>query len=200
MTLKCNSLYCPKRHAERYPISFNFQPLSHTSFTLQAKCQFPGPGDGSGYCGAEFSHKPNENAPHGINNREDVSSKQQLEFYECRGLPVVQKVNFISKSPWIIPFSISSFKPDRIKSLTELLPKELIIYGRAYKLAGFTMLKGAHFTAVVFWQGTKYYYDGIQTSDILRLRQLEPQDFEGQEGSYAFYFIHTYASACYCNK
>ena len=75
---------------------------------------------------------------------------QLQEYYECRGVPIVQKANFVSASPWIIPFCISSFKSDHMKMLTELLPTSIKLYDRKYKLAGLTLHKNVHFTALCF--------------------------------------------------
>ena len=46
--LNCNSVYCPKSYSERYPVSFNFQPLSNKSFLTQIKPRFPSLGEGAG--------------------------------------------------------------------------------------------------------------------------------------------------------
>ena len=42
------------------------------------------PREGTGYCGAEFSHMPDNEAPHAMNSKVDATSKQTIEFYECR--------------------------------------------------------------------------------------------------------------------
>ena len=73
--------------------------------------------------------------------------------------------------------------------LTELLPTSIKLYDRKYKLAGFTLHKNAHFTAIVFWRGSKYFYDGLQSSDLTHLRPVKEQDLKGQEGSYAIYLL-----------
>ena len=36
------------------------------------------------YSGAEFSHMPDNEAPHAMNSKVDATSKQTIEFYECR--------------------------------------------------------------------------------------------------------------------
>ena len=69
LTLNCDSHYCPKPHSERYPVSFNFQPPPAKSFLTQVQSQFPCPEDSTGYCGAEFSHKPDDKAPHALNSK-----------------------------------------------------------------------------------------------------------------------------------
>ena len=56
------------------------------------------PRESTGYCGAEFSHM-SDNAPHAMNSKVDATSKQTFEFYECRRVPIVREVNFLSKSP-----------------------------------------------------------------------------------------------------
>ena len=113
----------------------NFQPLPDKSFFSQIKSQFPSPRDGAGYCWAEFLYVPGNNIPYALNSKEDIISKLSIEYYECRGVPIVQKANFVSGSPWIIPFCVSSFKSDHMKMPTELLPTSIKIYDRKYKLA-----------------------------------------------------------------
>ena len=190
VTLNCNSVYCPKLYSERYPVSFNFQPLSTKSFLTQIKPQFPSPGEGAGYCGVEFSHIPaNSEVPYALSTKEDITSKQTIEYYEYRGVPIVQNANFLCASLWIIPFCISNFKSDQVRILAESLPILIEIYGRKYKLAGLTLYKSAHFTAVVSWHGSKYFYDGLKSSDAMCLRPVKIEDFNGQEGSYAIYLL-----------
>ena len=139
---------------------------------------------------AEFSRIPENNeVPYALSTKEYVTSKQSIEYYECRGVPIVQSASFLSESPWIIPFCISIFKSDQVRILTESLPMLIEIYGRKYKLAGLTLYKNAHFTTVVFWHGSKYFYGGLKSSDAMCLRPVKIEDFNGQEGSYATYLL-----------
>lgn len=130
---------------------------------------------------------PDGKAPHALNSKVDVTSRQSIEFYECRGVPVVQKASFLSKYPWIIPFSIASFKLDETDMFPNSLPRSIQVYGRNYRLAGLTMHKSSHFTAIVFWRSSRYFYDGLQSSDGTRLRPVKKEDYKGQTGSYAIY-------------
>ena len=41
---------------------------------------------------------PRNNIPHALNSQVDIISKQSIEYYECRGVPIVQKANFVSAS------------------------------------------------------------------------------------------------------
>ena len=40
---------------------------------------------------------PDNEAPHAMNSKVDATSKQTIEFYECRGVSIVQEANFLSK-------------------------------------------------------------------------------------------------------
>ena len=101
----------------------------------------------------------------------------------------MQNASFLSKSPYIIPFYISNFKSDQVRALTESLPMLIEMNGRKYKSAGLTLYKNAHFTAVVFWHGSKYFYDGLKSSGVMCLRPVKIEDFNGQEGSHATYLL-----------
>ena len=46
---------------------------------------------------------PDNKAPYALNSKVDVTSRQSIEFYECQGVPVVQKASFLSEYSWIIP-------------------------------------------------------------------------------------------------
>ena len=92
-------------------------------------------------------------------------------------------VNLVSGSPWIIPFCIFSFKSDYMKVLIELLPD------KKYKQARFILHKNAHFTAVIFWHESKYFYNGLQLSNLTCLRPLKAVDIKRQEGLYAIYLL-----------
>ena len=135
-------------------------------------------------------HIPESNEiPYVLITKEDVTSKQSIEYHEWRGVPIVQSASFLSESPWIIPLCISYFKSDQVRILKELLPMLIEIYGRKYKLAGLILYKNARFSAVVFWHGSKYFYDGLKSSDTMRLKPVKIEDFNGQEGSYATYLL-----------
>ena len=121
---------------------------------------------------------PDNNIPHGLNSKEDIISKQSIKYYECCGVSIIQKGNLVSGSPWIIPFCISSLKSDYMKVLTELLPT---LHDRKYKQARFTLHKNAHFTAVIFWHGSKYFYNVLQLSNLTYLRPLKAVDIKRQE-------------------
>ena len=46
-----------------------------------------------------------------------------------------------------------------------------------------------HFTAIVNWRGTRFFYDGLGTTDKLRFRLESDNDYLNQEGSFAFYIL-----------
>ena len=143
-------------------MSFNLQPaLDSVSYSQQIVNQFPLCGHQTGYCGEEFRSDAPQNALYGINDRLDTSSDKRIPFFECTGTPVVTSSSFLSQHPWIIPFDIMSFKPDKITQCTMYFPNEVNIYGHCYRLAGFTLVANHHFTAIVIWRGDKYYYDGM---------------------------------------
>ena len=99
---------------------------------------------------------------------------------------IVQNASFLSSSPWLVPFCISSLKG---KSLNELPSTIINLCSTRYNLGGFSMLRSGHYTAVVNWQGNeRFYYDGLGETDQMRLQDLEEVHFNGQEGSYAYFF------------
>lgn len=110
-------------------------------------------------------------------------------YYECRGTNIVQTGEFLSKSPWVLPFVISSFKSEKIKELVDNLPNEIQVYQQTYKFAGWSMHSMDHFTAIVNWRGRRLFYDGLGKTDKLRFRLESDNDYLGQEGSYAFYIL-----------
>lgn len=191
LTLKCNSPFCPNPNSQRFPVSFSLQPSKNTPLVDQIMAQFPQDGQmNTGYCGAEFQHNPPEMARYALNDREDVVSKRRVKFYECRGALVVQSGHFLSRSPWMIPLIISSFKPDRIKDMRILLPMNITVYGKTYCLAGYSMHKSGHFTAIVMWRGRMHFYDGLFQTDELRLKIDNNDDiYDEQDGSFVFYFL-----------
>ena len=137
----------------------------------------------------EFHHDPPKKARYAVNDREDVATKERVNFYECRGTPVVQSGNFLSKSPWMIPLIITTFKPDQIKDLAYSLPMNITVYGKKYCLAGFSMYKDGHFTAITMWRGQRHFYDGLFPTDELRLKLDEDKNYHEQSGSHVFYLL-----------
>ena len=49
------------------------------------------------------------------------------------------------------------------------------------------MHKTSHFTVIVFWQGLRYFYDGLQSSDLTCFRPVKVEDFKEQVRSYAIH-------------
>ena len=88
---------------------------SASVLSSQIKSHFLSPKEDAGYCGDEFSYVPSNNIPHALISKEDVILRQRLKYYECLGVSIVQKANFVSESPWIIPFCIYNFKSDHTK-------------------------------------------------------------------------------------
>ena len=99
--------------------------------------------------------------------------------------------------PWIVPFvtCISFFKQDLIGDLLALLPKEIIIFGEKYVLAGYSMFGGGHFTCIIndTIKDKQFYYDGIAPTNE---RTISSDDFKEKEGSFAFQVIYY----CTCNN
>ena len=71
----------------------------------------------------------------------------------------------------------------------QALPMTITIFGSTYQLAGYSLHHANHFTALLFWNGKKYYYDGLKESDKLRLIPLERKKLEGFQGSNVYYFV-----------
>ena len=189
LILNCESRYCPNPSTQRHQTSFCFQPPHNNTFSEQLAQMFPAQGDKSGYCGQQFHDDPPENSEYGLNERENLTTKQKEVFFECRGSLIIQSSNFLNKCPWMIPIQINSFKADQIRELTHALPTQISVHGRLYKLAGYSMLRSHHYTAVIFWKGRKYFYDGLGQTDEVRFRPAVDADYFGQEGSYALYLL-----------
>ena len=105
-------------------------------------------------------------------------------FYECRGKPTIISAAFVSKEPWLMPIDIQSLSINDIINLKPFLT----IYGLPYQLAGYSLNCGNHFTAVVFWYGKKFYYDGMQSKGC-RLMPFTESQLNNKIRSYAYYFI-----------
>lgn len=100
------------------------------------------------------------------------------------GHHLFRAVDFLVAAHGAIPFNINSFKNENLKMLNEL-PQQLEIYGRKYVLADYTLHFPGHYTAMVFWRGKKYWYDGLGNSDALCLQKFQgiSHGFSGCEGS-----------------
>ena len=90
-----------------------------------------------------------ENSIFARNVSTDIVLDKETFFFECRGTMIVQNASFLSSSPWLVPFCISSLKG---KSLNEL-PSTINLCSTRYNLGGFSMLRSGHYTAVVNWRG-----------------------------------------------
>ena len=192
---KCNSSHCPSPKSERCVVEFTLHPTSKCDISIagQIKHIFPISGHFYGYCGAAFPHEPPSNAPHAESDREDVTTNKRSTFYECRGTPIVQSAAFLSSRPWIIPFNIASFEDDEMVDVIEELPKEIVLYGIRYELAGYSIVSRKHITAVIIWRGELYFYDGLGVTDQVRLKPLDKKNLihKGQTGSYVYYLLST---------
>ena len=62
-----------------------------------------------------------------------------------------------------------------------MLRNSFIIYEKTYLLAGFTMSSPGHFTAVIFFKGKTFFYDGMGTNDNLRLQLLCDEQLSTKE-------------------
>lgn len=100
---------------------------------------------------------------------------------------IVQNASFLSSSPWLVPFCISSLKG---KTLNEF-PTTIDLCSTRYYLGGFSMFRSGHFTGVVNWQGKRFLYDGMGETDQMQLQDIKEVHFDGQAGSYAYYFKST---------
>ena len=107
-------------------------------------------------------------------------SKHSIEYYECWGVPIIQKAaNLVSGSPWIIPFFICCFKSEWKCLQNCCQHQQRYVHDRKYKVAIFTLHKNAHFTTVIFWHGSKCFYDGLQSSKNLTcLRPVKALDIK----------------------
>ena len=44
------------------------------------------------------------------------------------------------------------------------LPKGISVFGFVYKLGGFSLNTPGHYTAVIYWHGKEFYYDGLDST------------------------------------
>ena len=77
--------------------------------------------------------------------------------------------------------------------MIEELPKEIVLYGIRYELAGYSIVSRKHITAVIIWRGELYFYDGLGVTDQVRLKPLDKKNLihKGQIGSYVYYLLST---------
>ena len=57
---------------------------------------------------------------------------------------------------------------ETLSNIPPVLPKEGELYIFVNYVAGLTLYKNAHFTTVVFWHGSQYFYDSLKSSDAMR--------------------------------
>lgn len=184
LSLHCCSPSCPRTETVRFPCGFNLQPQREgESYIDQIQNQFPGPDSIlSGYCGAEFKDKPPQHCTQfEISTKVDVECGNELTMSVCSGTLLVKEASFMAKSPWLVPFSITSLSG---KSLL-MLPMTITIYRNNYLLGGFSMHRPGHYTSVVVWRGDKYYYDGLSELFI----PLRDEHLQQQQGSFAYYIL-----------
>ena len=124
-------------------------------FDAQLKEHFPD--DGArllGYCGAEFKETPPSHAPMATNSRENIDdSNEKIEFYECRGKPIVVDCCFVTKSAWVIPFDTGNIKEDEIYDCIQALPMTITVFGNTYELAGYSLHQGTTLLLCYFGMG-----------------------------------------------
>ena len=175
---RCTSLHCPANNAEvtKYLSSFAMESCTEDLF--------PQPGNQVGYCGAEFHSEPPKDSLHGLTNRLQLDTNQRISFYECRGKPLIISAAFVNSKPWLLPIDIQSLSSKNILNLEPFLT----VYGNLYQLTGYSLNSGNHFTAVIFWYGKKFYYDGMQKKGCCLIPFVEDQ-LNNKTGSYAYYFI-----------
>ena len=121
---------------------------------------------------------------HGFTNRLQLDTNQRISFYECRGKPLIISAAFVNSKPWLLPIDIQSLSSKNILNLEPFLT----VYGNLYQLTGYSLNSGNHFTAVIFWYGKKFYYDGMQKKGCCLIPFVEDQ-LNNKTGSYAYYFI-----------
>ena len=80
---------------------------------------------------------------------------------------------------------------DEMVDVIEELPKEIVLYGIRYELAGYSIVSRKHITAVIIWRRELYFYDGLGVTDQVRLKPLDKKNLihKGQTGSYVYYLF-----------
>ena len=188
LSLRCHSIYCPRPVTERYQSSFSLVPVSVKPICAQINSLFSKIGDESGYCGQKFYNDPPDEQ--GFSCLKERTLSSGLEFYfECTGSVKVINSQFLSKTPWILPFQIDSFGPTDLKCIKTTIPETISVYSKVYKLAGYTMIKDKHLTSVVLWKNKMLLYDGLGETNEVRLREVRDFDFADQRGSYIYFFL-----------
>ena len=181
LSLHCCSPDCPKSETDRFPCGFNLDDKN--AYSDQIENQFPvAQSLLAGYCGATFKSKPGKRCDFEVSTKLDVESGNEIDIYVCTGQLLVKKARFVSKSPWLLPFSIASLSGNSLLDL----PITIKIFNKNYTLAGFSMHRPGHYTAVIVWRGKKYYYDGLHKQfSPLRHEQLD------HDGGFAYYIMDT---------
>ena len=100
-----------------------------------------------------------------------LDTNQRISFYECRGKPLIISTAFVNSKPWLLPIDIQSLSSKNILNLEPFLT----VYGNLYQLTGYSLNSGNHFTAVIFWYGKKFYYDGMQKKGCCLIPFVEDQ-------------------------
>ena len=77
--------------------------------------------------------------------------------------------------------------------MIEELPKEIVLYGLWYELAGYSIVSRKHITAVIMWKEEFYFYDGLGATDHVQLKSLDKKNLmhKGLTGSYVYYLLST---------
>ena len=189
VTKKCPSIHCPRTEDEvRRMCHFSFNlPNVDGEFIDQVKKNFPHSGDIFGTCCGKFLHPPPNDALCGLNHATvmDNDNKKKMEyFYECHGQPTVTAAKFSYDSPWMIPFNVAQLDGYQC----EQLPRVIIAFDQIYRLAGFSLHSGMHYTAVINWHGKKCFYNGLGSTKEQRFLDLSLEHLQ-QQGSYAYYFL-----------
>ena len=185
MQLTCSSPHCPNNNQiiSRFPSTYSFS--NPVSFVEQINQQFPQVGSNYGYCGAEFHSDPPPDALFSINDHINADDDDRHSFCECRGIPVVQAIEFARSNPWLIPINIASLSGHEILQV----PQTIRIFTATYKLRGITVNSSNHFSAIIPWFNKLLYYDGISSTKLRRLVPFKKSLLSKKVGSYAYYCL-----------
>ena len=138
-----------------------------------------------GYCGAEFHGVLPPMAESFVSDGLDEQGIARVSYNACGGVPRIIQASFMSRKPWMMVINVSKFSGTEVLKL----PKTIEIYGLQFQLAGCSVHSPGHFTAILNWQGKKFYYNDLGATREQRLVPVNMDTIQNLCGSYAYYFI-----------
>ena len=115
----------------------------------------------------------------------DEQGIARVSYNACGGVPRIIQASFMSRKPWMIVINVSKLSGTEVLKL----PRTIKIYGLQFQLAGCSVHSPGHFTAILNWQGKKFYYNDLGATKEQRLVPVNMDTMQNLCCSYAYYFI-----------